>query len=78
MKRLVLAVGMICVLSASVIGGEIPSVPVAPPPPDGMTATSPGLIPTVGSAVTGDIPSVGLAVTASDFLTVLQTVFGLM
>ncbi|MEK6283411.1 MAG: hypothetical protein AABN95_23915 [Acidobacteriota bacterium] len=51
MKRFLMTIGLTCVLTASAIGGEIPSVPVAPPPPEDVTQTttlSPGEISTSG------------------------------
>ncbi|HYJ85354.1 MAG TPA: hypothetical protein VEW46_04810 [Pyrinomonadaceae bacterium] len=52
MKRLVISIALCCALSSPALAGLIPSVPVAPPPPeDGAqitSSTAPGNIPTVG------------------------------
>jgi hypothetical protein len=49
MKRIVMVITLGCVLSVSALAGEIPTVPVAPPPPDEITAQeTPGLIPSDG------------------------------
>lgn len=51
MKCFAMAATLCCVLSVSAFAGDIPSVPVAPPPPDGTTSpTVPGEIPTGGLA----------------------------
>lgn len=54
MKRLVMAIALSCLLSGLALAGEVPSVVPAPPPPPGptqaTTPTSPGEIPTSGSA----------------------------
>lgn len=73
MKQFLISLALTCVLSVTAFGGDIPTLPASPPPPDGMTATSLGDIPTVGSAVMGDVPTVGSAV-----LNLLQTMFSLM
>jgi hypothetical protein len=49
MKRFVIAIALACVMSSPALAGLIPSVPVAPPPPDATSAPSaPGDVPTVG------------------------------
>lgn len=52
MKRFVIAIALCGVLSSSAFAGQIPSVPVAPPPPEDeaqiTNPTAPGNIPTVG------------------------------
>lgn len=67
MKHFTMMVALICVLSVSTLAGDIPSGGIAPPPPPDGHMT-----------VTGDIPSVGSAVTVSDVLNLLQTMFSLM
>ena len=53
MKRFVIALTLSCVLSASAVAGEVPSV-TPQPRPNGTTqttsSTAPGEVPTVGSA----------------------------
>lgn len=49
MKRFMVTLALTCVLSGSVLAGEVPTVGVAAPPPDE---------PAVPTA-TGDVPSVG-------------------
>ncbi len=69
MKRFMLTVALTCVLAASTLAGDIPSVGSSSPSPQGMTqttsTTSPGEIPTVG--LTEQLPSA----TLSALLTVL-------
>jgi hypothetical protein len=52
MKRFLTTIGLTCVFAASAVGGEIPSVPLAPPPPEDeaqiTSTTSPGEVPSVG------------------------------
>jgi hypothetical protein len=54
MKRILMTVALICVLSATALAGDIPMGGFAPPPPPAPTettsATSPGDIPTGGFA----------------------------
>jgi hypothetical protein len=47
MKRFAMTVGLICLLSSSVLAGEIPCGDFAPPPPlpAAPSATSPGDVP---------------------------------
>jgi hypothetical protein len=40
MKRFLITIGLTCVLAASTVGGEIPSVPLQPPPPDDGAQTT--------------------------------------
>jgi hypothetical protein len=48
MKRFVIAIALACVMSSPALAGLIPSVPVAPPPPDETsTPAAPGEIPSV-------------------------------
>lgn len=69
MKRFFAALALACLLSASALAGEIPTVGAPQPPPQGITSeTSPG-----------EIPSGGSAEQISDgALSALLTVFGLM
>ena len=52
MKHFVIAVALVCALSVSALGGQVPTGGIAPPPPpgDGVTtsSTSPGQVPTGG------------------------------
>ena len=52
MKRLLMTMALTCVLFVTTLAGEIPTVPLPPPPPQGMTqpadATLPGEIPISG------------------------------
>jgi hypothetical protein len=51
MKRFFGALALTCLLSASALAGEIPTVGAPQPSPQGITSeTSPSQIPTVGSA----------------------------
>ncbi len=46
MKRFVMTIALTCVLSASALAGDVPTVGVtAPPPPETSTPTAPGEIP---------------------------------
>lgn len=78
MKHVVMTIALTCVLSSSVLAGDIPSVPGPPPPPQGITSTtSPGEIPTSGSP--GDVPTVGAAEQlSSSALSALLTVLGFL
>lgn len=62
MKRFVIAIALCGVLSSSAFAGQIPSVPVAPPPPEDevqiASTTAPETIPTVG--YTDQVPDVTL------------------
>ena len=51
MKRFMMTLALTCVLSASVLAGDVPTVGVAPPPPAGTTVQTTPV----------DVPSVGLA-----------------
>lgn len=68
MKRLAAALALACLLSASALAGEIPTLGAPQPPPQGTT-TSPGEIPSGGNP--GEIPTVGSSATLSALLTVL-------
>jgi hypothetical protein len=61
MKRITMAMGLVCVLSVSALAGNIPCdfTPPPPPLPEMTSTTSPGEIPTSG--LTGAIPCDGLA-----------------
>ena len=54
MKRFVIAIALSSILTSAASAGQIPSVPVAPPPPEEETqtisTTAPGNILTVGYA----------------------------
>jgi len=52
MKRFMMTLVVTCVLSASVLAGDVPTVGVTapPPPPPASTSTAPGEIPSVGFA----------------------------
>lgn len=67
MKRFLTSTLLIGVLAASTLAGDIPTGGIAPPPPPDKSTTA-----------MGDLPSVGSAVTVSDVIYLLQTVFGLM
>jgi len=73
MRRVVLAIAFVCLVSATSFAGSIPTGDVAPPPPpppDETTIT--GDMPTCGftsPTSTGDMPAVDL------WLTVLGLVF---
>lgn len=66
MRRFFVTVALGCVLSVSVVAGEIPTSGSPAPPPSGSTQTSPstGDIPTDGSAdqISGEALSTLLAV----------------
>lgn len=72
MKRFILIVALMCAMCAQTLAGEIPSGGFAPPPPIGpvqtATTTSPGDIPSVGSA--GQISDAAVSA--------LLSVFGLL
>jgi len=55
MKRLILAVAFVCVLSVTAIAGEIPTT----------GAPVPGEIPTTGASIAGEIPTTGAPVAQS-------------
>lgn len=51
MRRLLAAITLACALSVSVLAGDIPSLGAPTPPPQGIESeSSPGQIPTVGTA----------------------------
>ena len=62
MKRFVMAIALTCVLCASALGGDMPTVGYAPPPPPpttGATSTpAPGEVPNVGSAQSTQVDAV--------------------
>jgi len=62
MKRFLMTIGLTCVFAAAAVGGEIPSVPIAPPPPEDeaqiTSTTSPGEVPSVG--YTSEMSEAGL------------------
>ena len=69
MKRFLMTIVLTCLLSASALAGDIPSVGVAQPSPP-----APGDVPTVGASAPapGEIPSVGV------FDTVVLTIISLL
>lgn len=76
MKRFSMMVALVCVLSTSVLAGEVPTVGApAPPPPNGVAApTNPGDIPSGGKP--GDISTSGAPDwLSSDALSALLSVF---
>ena len=52
MKRFLITVALTCFLSLSALAGDVPTVGTPQPPPPGITTgpTSPGDLPSVGSA----------------------------
>ena len=54
MKRFMMTLALTCVLSASALAGDVPTVGITAPPPDETTPTStltaPGEVPSVGYA----------------------------
>jgi hypothetical protein len=73
MKRFMMTIALVCVLSSSALAGEIPTSGVTSPPPGEPTettsATSPGEIPTSGfeqqisdAALSGLLSVLGLVV----------------
>lgn len=70
MKRLMITLALTCVLSASVLAGEVPTVGITAPPPDETT-------PTTSAPAPSDIPSVGLTQQLSEAaFDLLQFVLG--
>jgi hypothetical protein len=67
MKRFMMTIALVCVLSSSALAGEIPTSGVTSPPPSEPTettsATSPGEMPTGGFAQ--QISDAGLSVLLS-------------
>lgn len=59
MKRLLMTMVLTCVLFVTTLAGEIPTVPLPPPPPQGMTQSTDATLP-------GEIPSTGWAEQMSD------------
>jgi hypothetical protein len=71
MKRFVITMGLTCVLSTSVLAGDIPCG--SPSPPLGVTTQ------TTGTTSPGDIPTVDVAdQTSNATLSALLTVLGLL
>ena len=68
MKRLLTALALACVLSVSVLAGDIPSLGTPQPPPQGLS-TAPGDMPTGGEP--GEVPMVGSDAALSAVLTLL-------
>ena len=69
MKRLLMTVGLVCILSSSALAGDVPTV--GSPAPTGTVTTTP--------TSPGDIPTGGLAdQTSSATLSALLTVLGLL
>lgn len=72
MKRIMVTIALTCVLSASVLAGEVPTVgvtPPPPPPPDGIQATS--------TSALGDVPSVGFTQEVTETaLSLIQSILG--
>jgi hypothetical protein len=72
MKRLILAVAFVCVLSVTAIAGEIPTT----------GAPVPGEIPTTGASIAGEIPTTGARVAQSSgtnsVVTAILTLLGLV
>lgn len=72
MKRFAMAITLSCVLSASALAGDVPSVGIPAPPPNGATQTTTSTSP-------GDIPISGTAEQVSDVaLSALLTVLGFL
>lgn len=61
MKRFMLAVALTCVLSVSVIAGEMPTMGIAAPSPTPAVTTAPGEMPTTGAP--GEIQGPGFLAT---------------
>jgi len=71
MKRFVITMGLTCVLSTSVLGGDIPCGSPSPQPV--------GTTQTTSTSSPGDIPTVGVAdQTSNATLSALLTVLGLL
>jgi hypothetical protein len=70
MKRLLIALALTCVLSGSVLAGDVDTAG-APAPRGTAQTTSPGDMPTVGSTSPGEIPTCGWSVV----LTLLDIAF---
>jgi len=72
MKRFLVTLALTCVLSGTALAGDIPTMGVPSPAPDGTAQTAlPGDIPTSDSTSPGDMPTCGLAV----LLTILDLAF---
>ena len=73
MKRFLIALTLMCVLSGTALAGDMPGVSPSPAPGDVPTvgSPSPGDVPTTDNASPGDIASVGLSVV----LTILDLAF---
>jgi hypothetical protein len=72
MKRFLMTIGLTCVFAASAVGGEIPSVPLAPPPPEDEAQIT-------NTPSPGDVPSVGYTNETSDAtLSLVQMMIGLV
>jgi hypothetical protein len=70
MKRFLMTMALTCVLSVTVLAGQIPSVGVTEPPPDEPTLTTTTTAP-------GEIPTVGLTQQMSEAaLTLVQLMLG--
>lgn len=74
MKRLLLAASLLCALSLTTIGGQIPTDGFAPPPPPT------GSTPTSSATAPGDMPGDDFAqqATASVRLTLVTTLVSLL
>jgi ribose/xylose/arabinose/galactoside ABC-type transport system permease subunit len=70
MKRFLITLALMCVLSGSALAGHIDTCG-APAPTGAAQTTSPGDVPSVGSTSPGEIPTCGWAVV----LTLLDIAF---
>ena len=71
MKRFVTAIALCCILSASALAGDVPSVGAPAPAPSSMTET-------INTTSPGDIPSDGKAELSSDALSALLSVLSFL